>query len=358
MSLRQHTRPSSSVGPKKSLATEGGISSNALNGATIAHRASILAKASPGEAGAVPYTSMSRAMYTSTPPVGIEMEEQKNEQKLHQSAVAMAKTMYKQQQRMLDQAGQAQAQTGGPETVEGTSIVNLQDAAYRQAQERLSKLQNEHIQTREYQAYYGNRGTPQRNFSLGNKLRLRSDMDPTDDFQRSQKIREQMSMFSTKLTEVDKEKRQKDREALLAAAQRNVKARLQNMDEAVYLETGRVNPSLLSEWEIKAQQTAQSRHETRTKNKGKLDIGGGKFISPEEVDAIAVKRVQPLLDDINEKAEAERERLAALKLEEEAKKAEIERQKARDREIKEINKKLKGKFLFGEVPAALRPADT
>ncbi|RGP60721.1 hypothetical protein FLONG3_10777 [Fusarium longipes] len=118
-------------------------------------------------------------------------------------------------------------------------------------------------------------------------------------------------------------------------------AQLQGMDEKVYNETGQVNPTLMSEWEVKAHQMANASHETRNENKGKIDIGGGKFMDPHDIDAIAAKRMQPLLDDINEKAQIERERLAALKMEEEARKAEQEKQKAREREVKEINKKLK-----------------
>jgi hypothetical protein len=114
------------------------------------------------------------------------------------------------------------------------------------------------------------------------------------------------------------------------------------MDEKVYHETGQVNPTLMSEWELKAHQLASASHETRNANKGKIDIGGGRFMDPHDIDAIAAKRMQPLLDDINEKAEVERERLATLKMEEEARKAEQEKQKARDRETKEITKKLKG----------------
>jgi hypothetical protein len=113
----------------------------------------------------------------------------------------------------------------------------------------------------------------------------------------------------------------------------------------VYNETGQVNPTLMSEWEVKAHQMANASHEARNENKGKIDIGGGRFMDPHDVDAIAAKRMQPILDDINEKAEIERERLATLKMEEEARKAEQEKQKAREREIKEINKKLKGMFI-------------
>lgn len=317
---------------------------NALNGAARAHRASMVAKPPSHDAGAVPVTTMTRNMFTSHPMVKPEVDERANEERLHNSAVEMAKKMYNRQQKMLDQAKEHGDEPGKPQP---PAYLNLQDAAYKQAQERLAKLQDEHLKNRDMQEYYGNTQTqkPRRRFTVTNKLRRKTsvDSDDFDDQAESHKIRQQMSMFSNKLSEVDKTKRQHDRDALLAAAQRNVKARLHGMDEKVYHDTGKVNPTLLSEWEVKAQQAAQTRAETRNENKGKIDLGGGMFMDPNEVDAIANKRMQPLLDDINSKAEAERERQAALKLADEARKDEAEKQKERDREMKELNKRIRGK---------------
>lgn len=324
-------------------------SSSALNGAALAHRASMHAKSSISTAGAVPVTTMTRNMFTSNPPVKPEVDEKAYNERLHQSAVEMAKKMYQQQQQHKQDADQ-DARDGEPNATQPSPYLNLQDAAYRQAQERLAKLHDEHHQNREYQEYYGKEKPPRRRFTVTSKLRRRSTGDSDiDDENHSERIRQEMSVFTSQLSQVDKQKREKDREALLAAAQRNVKARLQGMDQKVHHHTGKTDPTMLSEWEIKAQQAAQSLHHSRTENKGKVDIGGGRFMYADEVDAIAARRVQPLLDDINEKAEAERERIAVLRMEEETKKAEIERQKARDRELRELNKRVKGAhniFLF------------
>ncbi|KAF4455242.1 hypothetical protein F53441_2392 [Fusarium austroafricanum] len=313
---------------------------DALSGATLAHKASLRAKPSTENAGAVPVTTMTRNMFTSNPPVKPEVDERQNHEQLHASAVAMARKMYTHQQKIIDETKENYGRNS--ELAQPKPYINLQDAAYKQAQERLAKLEQEHQKNQDYQSYYGNESSLRRRFTLTSKLRRRSSSDgDLDDRQQSEKIRQQMSLFSNKLSEVDQKKRQDDRNALLAAAQRNVKARLQGMDEKVYHETGQVNPTLMSEWELKAHQVANASHDTRNENKGKIDIGGGKFMDPHDIDAIAAKRMQPLLDDINEKAEVERERVATLKMEEEARKAEQEKQKARDREIKEITKKLK-----------------
>ena len=284
-------------------------------------------------------------MFTSHPPVKPEVTEQENNDKIHASAVAMARKMYAHQQRMADQTQEAHDQAGNRGSGQ---FVNLQDAAYRQAQERLSKLQGEHTKNREYQEYYGGAQpqSPKRRFSMAAKLRRKNSSDDEfDDHEESQKIRQQMSMFSNKVSQIDEAKRQKDRDAVLAAAQRNVKARLQGMDEKVYRDTGKMNQSMMSDWEEKAQAAARSHHETRTVNKGKVDIGGGRFMDPEEVQAIASSRVQPVLDDINDKAEAERERRLALKAEEEARKDEEQRKREREKEIAMLNKQAQGTSL-------------
>ncbi|KAM3427088.1 hypothetical protein MY4824_009652 [Beauveria thailandica] len=328
-------RPTSTHKDHSSL--EASAAASALNGAALAHRNSLMAhKPTIDQVGASPITNMNRNMFTSHPPVKIETDEER----IHNTAVQMARKMFQHQQKMLDQTKDAQEDQES--TPFAGTYLNLQDAAYKQAQERLAKLHDEHQQNREAQEYYGNASSPRRKFSMSKKLRRRANSDPDpDDKVRSENIRQQMSMFSTKLSQVDTEKRAKDREALLAAAQRNVKARLQGMDEKVYNETGKRHSTMFTGWEMKAQQAAQSRSDTRTQNYGKIDIGGGKFMTQEEVNAIAAKRLQPVLDDINEKAEAERERLATLKSEEDARREEQERIKAEERSEKEEAKKAK-----------------
>ncbi|KAF7555527.1 hypothetical protein G7046_g6540 [Stylonectria norvegica] len=328
----------SSPPAKESYPGESMAASNALSGATLAHRASTKSKPIAEGAGAVSITTMTRNMFTSHPPVKIEVDEKENNERIHQSAVEMAKKMYSNQQKnALAKGTEAESTVDQP-----GRYVNLQDAAFKQAQERLAKLHDEHQKDREYKDYYGNPQPPRRRFSLSTRLRRRSSSDgEVEDRQQSAKIRQQMSMFSDSLTQVDTKKRQTDRDALLAIAQRNVKARLQGMDQKVYEDTGKVNPTMMSEWEAKAHAAAQVKHESRTENKGKVDIGGGKFMDPHDVNIIAAKRVQPMLDDLNERAEAQRERQAAAKMEEEDRKAELERKKARDLEVKGIYKQLK-----------------
>lgn len=341
MAMNRPRSTSSPISPAPASDTnlQSRAASNALSGASVAHRASMRPKPTASNGGAVPVTTMTRNMFTSHPMVKPEVDEQNDAERLHQSAVEMAKKMYNQQQKTVEQA-----KARGEDPDKFTSpYLSLQDAAYKQAQDRLSKLEDEYSKNRNMQEYYGNTQAqaPRRRWSVANKLRRRDSDEEFDDREESQRIRQQMSMFSNKLTEVDQAKRQSDRDALLAAAQRNVKARLHGMDEKVYSDTGKINTALQSDWNLKAQQAAQLSSEARNENTGKLNLGGGMYMDQEQIDAIAAKRMQPVLDDINEKAEKERARQAVLKAEEEARKSELAREKERDREAKALSKRIR-----------------
>ncbi|KAK5654832.1 hypothetical protein OQA88_6868 [Cercophora sp. LCS_1] len=346
-------RARSSPGPKEMYPDQANAAFNALSAATLAHRPSLLA-------GAVPVTTMSRAMYTSHPPVKPELDEQRRNDMLHASAVAMAKQMYSRNQGPINTARantvarsssfsrHGSASVNGEGEEQPLMFNNLQEAAYRLAQERLAKLHDEHQKNRNLQDYYGASNQQPRNKldSIRNKLTRRrsaSDGALVEDKRRSLQIRKQMSLFDTKLAEVDEQKRAKDREALLATAHRNVQARLRDLDKKVQEETGWVAPTKKEDWEWRARAAAHAKFDaSRLETQRKVDIGGGKMMDRDAVEAIAAKRVQPLLDEINEKAEKERERLALQRAEEEKAQEEVERDKMREKEVQEIHKKLKG----------------
>lgn len=356
------TRPRSTSTPM-TYPDSANAAANALSAANIAHRPPGAAAAQGADAGASPITKLDRQMYTSHPPVKPEVDDRNREAVLHASAVAMAKKMYSTQQKAFDAANQSNDQGGSrpgsadSDQVRPMHFNNLQEAAYRLAQERLAKLHDEHQRNRGYQDYYGagaSPASPGRKFTKLGKARRRSSSDSDvarpgteDDRKRSRQIHKQMSLFSTRLTEVDESQRAKDRDALLAAAQRNVKAAMEGMDEKVSRDTGRVTSAKLSEWELRAHATAQARSDERKGGgvaAGKVDLGGGQYMDRERVEEIAAKRVQPLLDEINEKAEIERKRIVALREEQEKKRLEWEAEKARNAEVKEAQRKLKGEL--------------
>ncbi|PBP25164.1 hypothetical protein BUE80_DR004035 [Diplocarpon rosae] len=399
---------------------ESNAASNALMAATSASRAS--KRSDHSEGGAVPYTNMSRNMYTANPPVQPEIDEKNRADTLRASAVAMAQGMYAYQQKQIDQASaHAHAQSGaaaahghrrtifpglhgsGPadaalticqeaaqklaqerlaklhdenaqnreypsahahaqsgaaaahghrrtssldstEAAQPTRFNNLQEAAQKLAQERLAKLHDENAQNREYRDYYSSTSAaaPSRLSIRGRNRNRASSLGTFDEDQaQSDKIRAQMSQFSSNLDQVDAKKRQHDRDSLIAVAQRNVTKSMHGMDEKVLADTGKMAPSLLSEWEARSHAAAQANSASRMENHGKVHIGGGKFINQSEIDLVASRNIQPVLDEINEKAEAERERQAALKLEQETQQRNAAEKKAREKEQREIEKKLR-----------------
>lgn len=314
-------------------------------------------------------TNMSREMYTSHPPVAPEVEEQNRQTTLHAAAVAMAKKMYDLQQKKLEEAaamGRSDSQYGAtsalnrPEsTVSDDShpipqYANLQEAAKKLAAERLAKLHDEHAA---YRTYYGTQAEPHsRKLSIRGRTRRRASSDgqanPSDE-ERSRQIRNEMSLFTDKLAQVDNKKRQKDRDSLLAAAQRNVRASMHAQDERVFNETGKVSPAMMEEWEAKARAKAEAESSKRLANHGMVNIGGGRFLDQSEVDAIAAAKVQPTLDEITVTAEKHRardEELRQQQLEREQVAAEkVADDKERAAITKEEWKRFKGQLIISST---------
>lgn len=350
--VARRQRAGSAPTPRESYPDEANAAANALNAATRAHRP-VLFPIPLEEAGAIPYTTMNKLMFTSRPPVKLEVDEQKRTDVLHASAVAMAKEMYTQQQRMVE-AKKAHLDQGSPradlevsssisDDPQPVQLTTLQDAAYRQAQARLASMQQKNAQTRDLQDYYGTKPLS-RAFTVKGKLRKRSFSDGAviEDQRRSEQIRNQMSLFSNRLSDIDEQKRQHDQDLLLAAAQRKVHEQLKIMDAKIATETGMVAPSTLTQWELKARAVAHSRAlQKGSRQQGKVDIGAGITMDQEDINAIAARRIQPILDEINAKAESEHTRQLEARLETERKREDHEAEKSRQREIQDTQKKLK-----------------
>jgi len=156
-----------------------------------------------------------------------------------------------------------------------------------------------------------------------------------------------MSQLNRNLAQVDA-KKQQDRRALLAAAERKVQAQMLGMDEKIFNETGKMSPAMIEEWDAKARAKAAENSETRMTNHGKVNIGGGRFVDQSDVDAVAAARIQPTLDEIALKVEKQkaREEEERLDREEEKRQAQIEREraaeiKAEEKRFREEEKKAK-----------------
>ncbi|KAF2749318.1 hypothetical protein M011DRAFT_465750 [Sporormia fimetaria CBS 119925] len=362
-------RASSTPNAPESYPDSANLGRNALNAATIAHRPSVKSPASAApdhqkldalEAARIQHAKISREMYTSTPPVAIEVEEKRRQDALRASAVSMAKQMYDVQQHNLQpgvsarseaQAGAAMAQ-GTHGKGEGADIreqamryIGIQEAAQKLANERLAKIGFD--ENAAYRSYYGYE-KPRNRLSL--RLgRNRSSSEPgraddsDDDDLRTRRIRSQMSQFNRQLAEVDAKKREEDRRYLLAAAQRKVQAQMEGLDKKIFDETGHMSPAMMEEWDAQARAKAAAASEQRLENHGKVHIGHGKFIDQADIDAVARARIQPTLDEINEKTEKRRAEEEERRLDLEEKKREQRMEKERAAEIKAEQKRHKGK---------------
>lgn len=309
-------------------------------------------------------TNLSRQMYTSHPPVAPEVDEINRQAGLRAAAVSMAKQIYEVQQRAIERATVADRsdsqyaassvhnrQASVSEDFSHQSpqqYINLQEAAQKLAADRLAKLQDEHAA---YKNHYGT-SSGQSRLSLRGLQRRRafSDGQATEsDGDRSKRMRPEMSLFHSKFAQDDVNKRQKDREALMAAAQRNVKASMHGMDEKVYSETGKVSPAMLQSWEDQALARAEADSKTRLARHGMINLGGGKYLDQSKIDAIAAQKVQPTLDEITEKVEKQKARDEQLRLDEQErnKNAALRAQDDRERNLrtKEDWKRFRGNVI-------------
>jgi Eisosome protein 1 len=340
----------------------------ALGAATKSHRGAkqnqaYFGKGDPGfEAARIQNMAkgnVSRSMYGANPPVAMEVEERNRQATLRASAIAMAQKMYAIQQSHIDEAqgrasesrhaaremhrrGLSDPLSDISDTTETTpkKYVGLEEAARKLAMERLARI---HDEDEEYRSYYGQPTTPTRSrLSFRGRRRSSSDGQLDMDEEQSKKIRSQMSIFQSKLAAVDSKKRQDDRDAVLAAAQKNVAERMATLDEKVFQETGKPSPHQAEMWEKAAREKAQADSDTRMVNHGKVHIGGGKYLDQAEVEAIARARLQPTLDEISDTAEKRRAHDEELRLEEEKRKRDAETEKARAAETKAEMKRTRG----------------
>ncbi|KAG9720774.1 hypothetical protein KCU60_g18103, partial [Aureobasidium melanogenum] len=279
--------------------------------------------------------NMPREMFGGAPPVDIEVEERRKQAALRASAISMAKQMYDQsEKRRRDQeAAEVQERIGtsaatvshnrAPSVASTTQpdlrqqavqYIHLQEAAQKLANERLAKMDPDGAAR--YRAHYGYepqsprsrlslRNRSGRNRAESNPKPVQNEDDSSDDEFRSRRIRNQMSSLNNSVAQQD-EKRNQDRAALLAAAEKRVQAQMHTMDEQVYQQTGQVTPAMMEEWEAKARARATAQSEDRQRNFGKVNIGGGKYMDQSELDAIAQSRLKPTLDEINDNAEKKR----------------------------------------------------
>ena len=364
LSVKGRRRSDSSPAQVPSYPDAARAEANALNAAAISHRASHKSL-NRGMDLTHLGDNVPREMFTENPPVAAEVEEQNHQAALRASALSMAKQMYEAEQHAVESqpavssaisaAGQSSLARGSSISQQARQYLSIQEAAQKLAAERLSKLDPDGA-TR-FRSYYLDEPTSSRKrLSIKNRARRRTSSEAagvdSDDEEQSRRIRSQMSQFTDQLAQVDAKKRQKDREALLAAAECRVHAQMHQLDEKVFLETGKVTPAMMEGWEAKAREKAAKDSESRLANYGKVHLGGGKFMLQSEIDEIAKSRLQPTLDGVGEAAIARRARDEEIRLEKEEKRRQAALQKERQAEMKAETRKSKRKSNLCLAPAS------
>ncbi|KAJ5973959.1 hypothetical protein N7481_011169 [Penicillium waksmanii] len=273
-----------------------------------------------------------------------EVEARNRRNSLHAAALVMAKNMYdasgpKGDTATVDpaiyaaQEGQNRLQyrntVSGAMGTTAHKALALQEAAQKRAAEKIALMRDDHA---EMQQYYGTAPQPQRSRLTTRRKRTASDADPSQaDAEQSRQIRNQMTSLRSKVDRVDVQ-RQRDRDLLMEAAQRNVDATIQDMEMKLYSNTGRAPPSVQKQWEDaareRARQEAQVAEASRSPE-GRVNIGGQHFMNMADVEAVARSRVQPALDEITDQAEQRRaeELEARLDAEENQRQAAIEKER-------------------------------
>jgi hypothetical protein len=234
---------------------------------------------------------------------------------------------------------------------EALRYIHLQDAAQKLAQERLAKMDKD-LETTKYREHYGYDAEPHRNrLSMRGRPRQRAaseqaqDDDDSSDDERARRVRRQMAQLNNATADVDAKKKDADRKALLAAAERNVHKSMDTMDEQVFQSTGKISQAKMDEWAAKAREKAQKDAELRGQQHGKTHIGGGRFMDQAAIEAIAQSRLQPTLDQINDTAEKKRAKDEEMRLDKEEQERQKRTEKQKHKEEKDEQKHIKREFL-------------
>lgn len=375
---RAHSTPPVSLYPDSENSAR-----NALSAATMAHSPSTRSTkpqtpvidsnrfiSGAMEAARIQHSkSISRDMYTSNPPVALEVEEKRHNDALRASAISMAKKMYDIQQNNVDQAaGRAskaqglagaasahgqQPAPGGAADIKQQPMryIGIQEVAQKLAAERLAKIGPD--QNAAFRSYYGYEKPRSKLTIRRGRNRASSNPEPADDSSddddfRSMRIRSQMSQFNQSLAEVDAKKQDQDRKNLMAAAEKKVHAQMLAFDKKIFDDTGKMSPAMMEEWDAKARAKAAANSEARMEHHGKIHIGHGKFVDQADVNVVAQARIQPTLDEITEKTEKRRAEEEEQRLEMEEKKRQTQTEKEHAAELKAEQKRIKD----GEKAAA------
>ncbi|KAF3920637.1 hypothetical protein ABW21_db0205028 [Orbilia brochopaga] len=207
---------------------------------------------------------------------------------------------------------------------------HLEEAARKAAAERLSRLQAEHDVHRKASGlppswqsagpYTKSILSPSAPKTTPSATQSKGQTDAAD-YVRSMKIKSDTAKLAKQMDSVDKDRQARDYLALMSVAEKNVRSRMEELETKVAEDQGRVPKHVQADWDAKAkimsEEYERKRNADRETKKGKIDMGGGLWYDREDLERIARGNVQPILDEINEKAQTERAKVEQQRVEKE-----------------------------------------
>ncbi|KAK9239994.1 hypothetical protein V1525DRAFT_263004 [Lipomyces kononenkoae] len=152
---------------------------------------------------------------------------------------------------------------------------------------------------------------------------------------------EHLRQVSSRAAESDRYDAATRHEMLLAAAQRNVQSKLDAIDKEAASTTLFGNKEFNAMALALAEIGITGKYTANPYDAGRVDVGGGVYMSPEEVHGIAQQHVQPVLEDLDQKAFDQQVKDEMARQEKERIKSEKAAEKARKKEEKADKKKQK-----------------
>lgn len=293
-----------------------------------------------------------RDLYTSHPPVGIEVEEKKKEETRQAAAVSMAQQMYAVMPRAEELAtaddssvysdraarrAPAEEQRGPSDSAK--QAVYLHTIAERRVADRLAKLDEERAAEQRY-TIPSRDGRPSSRPRSSNSSRVRRWSSSEGDAASTVRRRAQRRPFQPRpVAEEDEEESMVVDEALMATAKRNTASIMEDVDQRIYVYSGKPSQAKLDEWERRSKEHRKATGGGRTtsfvtahEESPQPDQG-----DPEE---LARQRIKPTLHEIDDRVNERRGRALTKRLDADQEKRFQQEQKRRDAETAEIERKV------------------
>ncbi|KAK2748258.1 hypothetical protein FQN57_000916 [Myotisia sp. PD_48] len=280
----------------------------------------------PGKLHSLAISRSQRDMYTSHPPLPMKAEEQRKQETLQAAAISMAQQLY-----ALTQKAEGELRDTGPSTY--TSIPKRTPTSSAPRRSLSATQRHTTMQSTRRMATHPYRITP----STAPRSRSVSEGAlSVSSFRRG--VPRPTSEYSWVSVSQTGEVGQNT--FLMAAAQKNVNVMLENLDQN--LTTRRPSSAMMKDWERKANERVRANRaaESRAARRQSLPL-------PMNVDEVARAKIQPTLDEIDERVNARRAKDVEKRLDTEHEKRTSKLWQDREKDSFRINNKLKKLLVKG-----------